>query len=392
MSTILEQAQLVSRHHDWTNANYYLQQLLSENVTQSELTIILELALTILIKGDFQQRWDVAKIIPKLGIVVIDPLITILDDEQQEIEARWFAGKILANFSQPEVIICVVNLLITTEVEELREMAAMTLAGLDQKAIAPLATLLSYSQFRYLVTRALAQIPLPEVIEPLLGVVTDADVKVRTIAIEALASFRAPQITPILFNALTDLATSVRKEAVIGLSRRVDLVEEKQLIDCLQPLLEDISLEVSQQTAIALSKCTHPQGATALFTTLQSPHTPIALQLTIIQSLAWQETETSLNFLQQSLSFLEPKAVKEIIIVLARMQKTAIQAQAAKILLEFAQSNPPLLADIPIKQTLAHSLGQLNLTTAIPTLAKLANDQDAGVRLHALNAIKKINQ
>ena len=99
---------------------------------------------------------------------MIDPLITILENEQQDLEARWFAGKILANFSQPEVIISMVNLLVTTEVEELREMAAMTLAGLDQEAIAPLATLLSYSEFRYLVTRALAQIPLPEVIEPLL--------------------------------------------------------------------------------------------------------------------------------------------------------------------------------------------------------------------------------
>ncbi|TVQ48896.1 MAG: HEAT repeat domain-containing protein [Gloeocapsa sp. DLM2.Bin57] len=390
MSTILEQAQLVCKQNDWTSANYYLQQLCLDNVSESELTTILDLSLTILAQGDFQQRWDVAKIIPKLGTIAIEPLLTILEDEQQDFEVRWFAGKILANFPEPEVIIAVVNLLVTTEVEELQEIAAMTLASFSKRAIAPLVTLLSYPQYRLLATRALAQIRTREVIEPLLTVVKDTNVNVRVIAIEALGSFGAPTLTPILLDALTDLAAVVRKEAVIALGLRVSVREEEELIRALQPLLQDVSLEVCQQTAIALSKFSDPLAATVLFSTLESPLTPLPLQLTIIQSLAWLETAQSLNYLQQSLSLLEQPAISEIITVLARIQSITLKNQAGVILTEFAQSNSPLLTDTTIKQTLAYSLGQLNLTSTLPILENLAKDRNTGVRLHARNAIDKI--
>jgi len=391
MQTILEQVQLVSAQKDWTNTNYYLQQLLSENnidLDTKDLNAILELGLTILANGDFQQRWDIAKILPKLGRIIIEPLINILEDNLQDTEQRWFAAKILGNFPQREVIITLVNVLITTPEEDLRQIAALTLANLDKQALSPLIELLSYPELRLIVIRTLSQIRRPQVIEPLLNVVKDEDVQIRTLAIETLGSFQDSRITPILMEALQDLASSVRKEAVIALGTRADLTNQWQLIEHLQPLLADISLEVCQQTAIALSKFPQPQATTALFNTLESPHTPIPLQLTLIQSLAWQENQLSLKYLEQSLKILPKTAATEIISVLGRIQNN--QSLAAQILVDFFGSDYFPRESITIKQTLAHSLGQLKIPLAIPVLEQLVNDQDAGVKLHALNAIKKI--
>lgn len=395
MSTILEQAQLVSAQNDWSSATYHLKSLLLEDnvsLSSTELATIGDLALTILYRGDFQERWEIAKIMPKLGPMVVQPLIAILEDETTDLDHRWFAGKILGNFKQPEVVLSLVNLLNTSEEEELKAIAATALANLDHGAIAPLTTLLDKSESRLLATRALAQIRRPEVIEPLLRVVTDEEVAVRTSAIEALASFHDPRIPPILIAALQDFAASVRKEAVIGLGARSNLEDDLQLVDQLAPLLQDLSLEVSQQTAIALSKFPHQRATTILWQTLQSSYTPLPLQLTIIQALAWLEQESSLNYLQQALTLVTPEAKLEIIKVLGRIEAENLKNLATSILIAFFHSGDPLLANPDLKQALAHSLGQLKTSESITVLSQLAQDPEMRVRLHAHNAINQINK
>ncbi|ELR98604.1 HEAT repeat domain-containing protein [Gloeocapsa sp. PCC 73106] len=393
MPTILEQAQLVSAQSDWSSATYHLQQLLESepSITDTELAIIIDLALTILARGDFQERWDIAKIIPKLGYGVVTPLIAIWEDVGIDPDHRWYAAKILGNFPQPEVIISLVNVLSTTEIEDLKEMAALTLAGLEQQAIAPLVVLLADPQSRLLATRALAQIRRPEVIEPLLGIVKDENVVIRATAIETLASFRSSRIPPVLIEALEDLAASVRKEAVIGLGARADLDEDLQLVERLAPLLHDLSVEVCQQTAIALGKFSTPRAATVLFETLQSPYTPLFLQLTIIQVLAWSESESSLNYLQQAFTLVTTEAKVEIIRVLGRIATENLKSPATSILIDCFQSQAAIRAYPELKQALAHSLGQLKTPESIPILLELAKDPEMGVRLHAINALNRIN-
>ena len=106
MSKVLEQAAAAAQQANWSLVSQYLQQLpLGKNTTDSEaesaplndtdLEQVLNLALEVLNVGDFQERWEVAKMFPKLGESAIEPLIESLEDEDAELELRWFTGSIL---------------------------------------------------------------------------------------------------------------------------------------------------------------------------------------------------------------------------------------------------------------------------------------------------------
>lgn len=394
MNHLLTKISETIEQENWTVVNQYLQQLLlirSEQqgtLTASEQQLFLETAVLVLIKGDFAERWEIAKILPKLGKVAIAPLIKILEDETADSEARWFAARLLGEFDQPEVIFSLVNLLETTENEDLVAIAGQSLANLGKSAINALARLLERPDSTLVATRALAQIRRLEVIEPLLTVVQNPDVAVRAIAIEALGSFHQPRIIPILITALEDLGAPVRKEAAIALGFRADVAEKWDLLTHLQPLLYDFNLEVCQQAAIAISKLNSEQAEWRLFKVLSSPHTPIPLQLTLIQALARQSSCSSLQYLHQALSQVGEEGVLEIIRTLGRVETASLRAEAAKILLEFYNSGHSSLEKIQIKQALAHTWGQLQHKDTVPILEQLAQDQDRGVRLHASAALK----
>src|SRR4028119_1776123 len=146
MSTVLEKATTAAQQGNWSLLNQYLQQLpLGKNATDADaesallndadLEQVLNLALNVLDAGDFQERWDVAKMFPKLGSRAIAPLIEILEDEEAELELRWFAARILGEFNDPVVVTSLVELLRTSEDEELIEMAAAALTNLGSSAI-----------------------------------------------------------------------------------------------------------------------------------------------------------------------------------------------------------------------------------------------------------------
>src|ERR671932_954758 len=115
MSELLEQATAAAHQGNWSLLNQCLQHLpLGKNATdaavesaplnETDLEQVLNLALDVLNAGDFRERWEVAKVFPKLGESAIAPLIEILEDDEAELEVRWFAGRILAEFNQPSVI------------------------------------------------------------------------------------------------------------------------------------------------------------------------------------------------------------------------------------------------------------------------------------------------
>lgn len=394
MNHLLTKISKTIEQENWTLVNQYLQQLLlveskqQRTLTASERQLFLEIALLVLIKGDFAERWEVAKILPKLGNMAIAPLIEILEDETVDSEARWFAGRMLGEFDQPEVIFSLVNLLETTEDADLVTIAAQSLANLGKSAIDALTNVLEQPDCTLVATRALAQIRRLEVIEPLLRVIDNPDVTVRAIAIEALGSFHQPRIVPILIAALEDLGAPVRKEAAIALGFRANLAEKWDLLTHLQPLLYDFNLEVCQQAAIAISKLKSSEAGETLFKVLKSPHTPIPLQLTLIQALARQESFSSLQYLHQALSHVSEAGILEIIRTIGRVETVSLQTEAAKILLEFYNSEHSSLEKIQIKQALAHTWGQLRHKDTVPILEQLAQDQDRGVRLHASAALK----
>lgn len=387
---------------NWLLINQYLQQLQQANIDKKQPSFELnsqdflshqqrlELSLKILEYGDFQQRWEVAKIIPQFGNIAISYLIKILEDETQDSEQRWFAGKILGEFDQPQVVHSLLNLLKTNPDEELRDITANALANLGTSAIQGLHQLLKQPEHRLLATKTLAKIRRSEVILSLLAVVYDPNPEVRAIVIETLGSFHDQRTFPILSEALNDPTSIVRKEAVMALGFWANIIDQSILLEHLQPLLYDLNLEICQQAAIAISRLNNDQSPQVLFPLLSSNTTPIPLQLTVIKCLGWLESRSSVNYLAQALTLVEPEIITEIIQVLGRLKNTQLISFATNILINFYKSQPPSLEQVSIRKILAYSLGNLDLNLAQTTLMELQKDQYPAVRLHAQTALKNI--
>ncbi|MBD0343303.1 MAG: HEAT repeat domain-containing protein [Coleofasciculus sp. Co-bin14] len=399
MSNVLEPANTAAQQGNWSLLNQYLQQLPlpkkgtdtgtdSASLNYTDLEQVLNLALDVLCAGDFQERWDVAKVFPKLGSIAIDPLIEILEDDDADLELRWFAARVLGEFNHPTVITTLIDLLKTAEDEDLVAMAVTALSNLGNSAVDALTSLLADSQTRFLATKSLSQIRRPEIIEPLLGVVHDSEVSVRATAIEALSSFHDSRIPPVLLDALDDRAAVVRKEAVIGLGLRSDLREEFDLLNRLKPLLYDFNIEVCRQAAIALGRLGTDQAATALFEVLKSPATPVPLQLDLARALGWVRTAKTLDYLQQALAEASVESALEIIRVLGRFEESNLKRKAAQILLNFLNSEHPTATEATIKKAVAQAWGQLGDVDAIDGLVGLLADPTDSVKLHAIAALK----
>jgi len=390
MNHFLAQATQALREKDFSLAYDEIQRYLQEKADEQnkgiEIEAVLLIALRILEQGDFQVRWDMAKVLLKLGDRVIDPLITVLENKEKASEHRWFAARILGEFDQASVVLALVNCLQTTEDEDLQAIAAKALGNIGQSTIDALNQLLSNPDTRLLAVEAFAQIPRPEVIEPLLSVVNDPDTIIRTRAIAALGNFSDSRIILILTEALKDLAAPVRREAVIALGFRAENLDKTELLNDLNPLLQDFNLEICQQAAIAISKINSEAGNKILVQVLQAPQTPIPLQLSLIQSLARSENPLNLTYLGETLTLISLGGTLEIIRVLGRIE--TLKNESAEILLTFFNSGHFLLQHTQIRQAIAYSLGQLKILKALTVLETLAYDPESVVKLHAIAALR----
>lgn len=389
------QAQLAKDTSDLSSLIQYLQQLTLTDSTNPEIVKnrehLLELALSVLQVGDFQQRWDITKVLIHLGNVAIPPLINILKDEDTEEELRWYAARILGKFQHPDTIFALVELLKKTEDEELKAIAATALGQMGTVAITALTELLNKENTRLLAVRSLAYIGTKEIITPLLTVVQDSQVVVRTAVIEALSNFHDQRVPPVLLNALDDLAATVRCAAVLGLGFRADLCAELNLVTRLQPRLYDFNLEVCCAAAIALSRMGIDDATHQLFQVLVSPNTPLQLQVETIRALMWCETLSSLQYLYQAFNCTHSETLwQEIITVLGQVQKPQLMTPAADILLDILQSQHPATNIASIKSAIALALGQLGNQQATESLILLLADTNQIVRLRAIASLKKL--
>lgn len=383
LSQTMAAATTAAQQQQWTLVNQYLQQLPLDSASPHRESV-LALAIQVLRQGDFQQRWDTAKLLPKLGKEAIAPLIEILEDDEMELELRWFAGRILSEFDDPQAIVALTELLRQTEEEELSLMAAQALANIGSTAVEALQGLLAQETTRLLAVQALGVIRRSEIITPLLTVVDDPSPQVRVIAVEALGSFHDPRIPRILIEKLNDRSAAVRKEAVIALGMRLDLKSELNLVEHLQPLLYDFNLEVCRQAAIALGRMGSNEAAQALFRVFSSS-APAPLKIDTVRALSWIDTITALEYLEAALQKSEAER-QEIIVLLGQKTSPALKAKATEILLNFY----PLVQSPPLKQALAMSLGELAQPQAIDTLLELSKDPQQSVRLHARAALHKL--
>lgn len=373
--------------------------------SQPQPEVLLHNILTQLEQGDFEQRWEVSKILPRFGTQALEPLLNILQDETADIEMRWFVARVLGNFPSEIIIEPLINLLKNAKIESteaeisLQEIAIVTLGSLGNSAIAPLTELLEKPDSKLLATQTLAQIRHSETITPLLTVVDDPNSQIRAIAIEALGSFHDPRVIPILLEALNDPVAEVRKQAVMALGVRLDLLENINLVEKLKPLLWDIRPEVCQHTQLALARFKTDEAAAALFEQVQSPSVPLALKIHGVRCLGWLETAKSLDYLQDiqvnlnsiPISSEEMILIQEIIQGIGQTKTVDLKEKATEILINFIKSDHPAIFNYEIKQLIAFGLGKLGLISAINPLINLLVDPHPSVKFHCISALKQID-
>jgi HEAT repeat protein len=357
---------------------------------------VLELALQVLLQGDFEEQWEIAKILPKLGEIAIQPLLNLLNDNNElELEERWFIARILGEFGGgvPQVIAALIESIERHEDPDLVEMATSALAKIGTPAISALTDLLNpplgkdcRREHRVLAVTALAQIRHSQTIEPLLDTADDPDPQIRTLTIEALGSFHDPRMPPLLLAKLTDVAASVRQAAVVALCLRPDLAAELDLVTHLRPLLFDLNLAVCEATALGLARLTDVRVVELLKQVAIDDLTPPSLRSQAILGLGWIGTKAAISTLGSLLAISPPDLASEII---ASMSKTEHErTYASQVLLAYLATDR-LSANL--KQEIAIALGNLGNIQAVSDLVQLLGDPDDRVKFHAIAAMVKLS-
>jgi len=340
--------------------------------------------------GEFHQRWEVAKFLPKFGDYAIAPLSELLEDDGADIDIRCEAAEILAKFQHSDAIFALTEVLKSDTDPEVITACANGLAQNGNVAIPTLTEALDNPETRLAAVQALAYIRRGETIDPLLSVVDDPQPEIRTAAIEALSSFRASPILNVLIQALQDTHPSVRKEAVIALGVRGDS-DPETVVPALHPLLYDINSEICGYCAIALGRIGTAQAINLLYDCLQSSATPIPLRQQLVQGISYWETQQSLTVLARSLREQPIPVLQTIIDVLGRWKTTESKPVVAQQLMDGFQENPQLQTNPSLKQTLAMAMGNLGVSCVKNFLSELAQDETPIVQLHAQSALKKLS-
>jgi HEAT repeat protein len=367
----------------------YLQRLSLDQLDAQDTEQVIDLAFQLLTQGDFEQQWELAKIIPKLGDLAILPLLDLLNDDRRDIEDRWCGARILGSFDRPDVITALINIIQQDADPELTAIATSALTKIGMPAIAALTQLLSTPDRRIAIT-ILAQIRHSRTIEPLFQVIDDPDPQLRTLVVEALGSFHDRRIPPLLVAKLTDLAASVRQAAVVALCLRGDLAPELNLLQQLRPLLFDLNLAVCQSTALGLARLPDPQAVATLGEVLIDPLTPTELKSSAILALGWIGTRSAIDTLMAALRQISLDLAPDIFTSISKTERECIYA--SKQLIIYLQS--PAMAEPQLeiaKRSIATALGNLGNLDAVPHLVKLLEDPDDRLRLYTLAAISKLS-
>ena len=396
---ILHLGTKAAHRQDWLTLSNYLKQLPQKqndkkeqefDLNRDDWNTALNLAISMLIKAEFAHKWSINKLLPWFGEEIIPVLIALVKDEKVEADVRWLVCQTLGKFSQPEVVLTLVELLDSTTNQELIAIAGKTLTRIGDNAIDALQKLLTQPKHQVLAVQSLYYIRTAKTIEPLLEIAENYNSELKAIAIEALGSFHDCRIPPVLIKALQDKASNVRQKAAIALGFRADLAGKLNLVEHLSPLLSDFNLEVCRQAAISLSRMKNETATAAIFKVLQSDITPVRLKLDLVKALGWSEIDSSIGYLANALNCSVPAVTVEIITVLGRTNQAELKSQAARILVDFWHSSSSQLELSQIKQSLATSLGELGDECGKEILEQLRQDSDRKVKLYAVSALKKI--
>ncbi len=378
------------------------QSIFSNRLPESE---ILNALLQALEWGDFQVRWDVSKILPKLGTIAIEPLIDLLREDDEELQ--WFVVRALGAWENDQVMQALLTLLKSGS-PEVQSMAATVLAQYGDRVLAllkeaPQPPNLGEQEIpkppelgvgggspeptlsKLWSARILANIRTIDTIEILLVLAVDDDPEVCCTAIEALMSFQDDRIADILIQSLQSIHSSIRKTAAeaIGFCQSLSL---DQRIELLTPLLLDFNASVCTKTAASLGRL--GEGATvSLLTTLNSSPLPIALETELVRSLLRIANPIALAGLferaQQSTSVRH-----ELLRSLGRIQGLDLKPICVNYLTDLMQTS----LTVSDRKLAVTALGHLEQPSAIDCLVAQLITPDATLRLHILQALQQIDR
>ncbi len=342
------------------------------------------------IGGEFRERWEIAKFLPKFGERAIAPLTELLEDADANLDLRCEAATILSQFQTSAAIFSLTSVLKTETELEVIDACAHSLSKQGKVAIPTLTEALNQPQTKLTAVEALAYLRQPETIEPLLTLVNDENAEVRRIALEALGSFRDSRIVEALISALQDPDSRVRKESVIALGVRGNDYNPHLVVEALSPLLSDINWEVASHCAIALGRMGTPKALYSLDNCLNNSLTPEPLKKSLLQGLSYQETSQSLFLLLQSLQNQPLPIIQEIITLVGRWKTEDHKSEIVETLTAVYQQTPQWQQEIPLKQALAVAIGNLGMAEGKDILQQLIQDETSIVKLHAQAALKKL--
>lgn len=361
-----------------------------ESSNPVEKSSALHPAIEILLTGNFEERWAVCKFLVKYGETVINPLAEKLFDENTDGDGRWYILKVLSEFKHPQITLIISQLLQENIDDDLIILATEILAKQGKEALLPLLPLLNNCQYRLSVIKSLASVTYPEIISPLLNIINDDNPEVRRGALALLSGFNRPEITSALIHALGDYSGIVRQEAIIGLSRQARFADAEIPVKLIIPYLDDVDINVAQQACFSLSRFATPSATLALYTTLINDYTPIVLQKSLIQALAWQETANSIECLGKALWLVKESIISEIIASFGRINNQELSAQIAKITIKFYEDNYPRKDDILIWQNLCYTWQKLEIKESINQLKYMEKSAQNSVKFHAQSALKAL--
>ncbi len=376
-SSSLESLQQAADRGDWAAVSDGLLEL----DPSSHGAEILAWSLQVLTQGDFADSWQVAKVLPKLGDLAIQPLLDLLQNTELEAATHWCVGRILGESSSALVVAGVIEQLSQNPPAELAEILVRVLTDMGSPAIQQLNQLLAIPHQRKSAVLALGHIRHSQTIEPLIAVLNDPDAEIRRVAIEALGSFHDVRVPPVLITALTDLDSKVRRVAVMGLGMRPDLATAMQLVDRLTPLLQDLYPGVYLATAAALGRMGNEAAAIALGNCYQKETCPPDLQRQIVYAWGSIDLPITLPYLRQVLWTSNNETA--VVAIRSLNQLKNQQPAVAKLLAEYIQ-HPAANNSPRLRQELTAVLGNMPDLLGVEGIVRLLADPDERVRWQAI--------
>lgn len=344
--------------------------------------------------GSFQDRWEVAKLLPSYGEAVLPPFLELLQDEESDGELRWFLIRILTELPSQATVSALLDLVNRTADSELARAAMGALGHCGAGGMGALVSLLANPDHRLIAAQTLAHSGHPASLSSLLSLTQERDPTLRALALEGLGLLADPLVVPPLLAALADGAAEVRRQAALGLAAMMPLIEPQRCLEGLRPLLADPHLPVAQAAAQTLGRLAPPLAIAALAPLLTIPNTPEPLQKTALQALGWAPSQAVLELWRDLWPQASPARQLDLIAALEGWTDPAWAGRAGDRLrawlIGLGQPDPD--PSLPQKRAIALALGRLQVTQAVPLLRRLCHHPDPSLALYASAALRLLGQ